>query len=228
MQLKRIADSHELVVSDEWTEQRAGGSSSCAEWWLNPQYVVASAKPTTVVLKISRVEGSSSVGSDDKQAVVDAAVKHKLGLYVLKKYKQPNSEMKKAPNRVERFRAEEAVASTEFTDTTTETVMFEIGAEHEYVCIPALKTAGALAQFQLTFLSDRKLQMSRVADVRVVNICGEWDRNSAGGSHLHRSWNQNPQFRLTVLKGRELRSAMGTGQMLLRMRLSIAETGWKV
>jgi len=62
--------------------------------------------------------------------------------------------------------------------------------------VPSISEAGATGQFSLQVFSDRDITVECVPPLRSTAISGKWAEGTAGGCHMHSTWQKNPIYHI--------------------------------
>mmetsp|Transcript_16174 Transcript_16174/g.21413 ORF Transcript_16174/g.21413 Transcript_16174/m.21413 type:complete len:978 (+) Transcript_16174:224-3157(+) len=84
--------------------------------------------------------------------------------------------------------------------------------------IPTMSERGAKGSFVLEVHSDHPVHIEELPESRSKTIAGEWNSETACGSHLHPDWKKNPKFSLKL---------SGQSAAKVKITLSRPEKDWK-
>lgn len=67
-----------------------------------------------------------------------------------------------------------------------------------YAIVATCHDPGVQGTFSLSIYSDALVSVEKIPDLRFASTPGQWVRAMAGGSHVHDTWKNNPQFLVRI------------------------------
>jgi len=97
------------------------------------------------------------------------------------------------------------VAESSYDSLAEGSILLTMEANSEYVVVPSTFSPDLLGSFKLNVISSSPVQVEELNENKSIVLAGKWETKSqsAGGSHLCDSWDENPQFQVRGAEGCE-------------------------
>jgi Calpain family cysteine protease/Calpain large subunit, domain III len=232
VQVLELAETFEVIERGEWISATAGGKRVLRNgkdnplWCRNPQYFL-NVSAVTLLKIILRKTGKArqAKGFTVGMVVCQAPIKHsnkKNPAVTTKKSKTMAQISEKDPETFEKERKLQILMNEWFVESHYQYEEFsclylKLEQNHgPFLIVPSLSQEGILSSYTLTIYSNNPVVLDRLSDSKNIVTSGEWNKSTAGGSHLFDSsfirqtekstWGNNPKYLLKFNGQAEVRA----------------------
>ena len=215
--LWELSETLEIQKKGEWNEKTAGGRKAVKGrdnpiWCTNPQYFLQIYK-TTLLKIIVRKTGRLRQARGHNVGMVVCQAPQKPGS---KKIAQTNTKknlnsLQEIP-KYEKERKLQILSNEWYVESYYQfedysCLFLELEPNHgPFLVVPSLSQENIQANYSLTIFSNYEVTLEKLEDSQNVVISGEWNNETAGGSHLYEkpfvtqieksTWASNPKYLL--------------------------------